>query len=105
MKEFSLIPPKLLQLLVSLLVSNSSSSLAQEEEKEEEALLWRLLRLFSRLLEAFLLDHHRCHLNQPRLDCSDRQTLSFSSAGEDLRRPRSCQREKKVLDYHGCVFS
>ena len=106
MKEFSLIPPKLLQLLVSVLVSNSSSSLAQEEEeKEEEALLWRLLRLFSRLLEAFLLDH-RCHLNQPRLDCSDRQTLSFSSAGEDLRRFRSFPpREEKVLDHHGCVFS
>ena len=94
MKEFSLIPPKLLQLLVSLLVSNSSSSLAQEEEKEEEALLWRLLRLFSRLLEAFLLDHHRCHLNQPRLDCSD-QRLVFLFGGEDLRRPRSCQREKR----------
>lgn len=110
MKEFSLIPSKLLQLLVSVLVSNSSSSLAQEEEKEkekeeEEALLWRLSRLFSRLLEAFLLDH-RCHLNQPRLDCSDRQTLSFSSAGEDLRRFRSFPpREEKVLDHHGCVFS
>lgn len=68
--------------------------------------MWRLSRLFSRLLEAFLLDHHRCHLNQPRLDCSDRQTLSFSSAGEDLRRPRSFPpREKKVLDHYGCVFS
>ena len=55
---------------------------------------------------AFLLDHHRCHLNQPRLDCSDRQTLSFSSAGEDLRRFRSFPpREEKVLDHHGCVFS
>lgn len=105
MKAFSfLIPSKLLQLF-----SNSSSSLAQEEEKvkeeesQEEALLWRLSRLFSRLLEAF---PHQCHLNQPRLDCSDRQTLSFSSAGEDLRRFRSFPpREEKVLDHHGCVFS